>query len=346
MRSIASAVLFEAGLRKTKMKVYGETLVDVARRNKNIVCLSADLTKQTEVDGFRSLIPERFFSMGMAEQNMIGVASGLAQGGYIPFVNSFCVFLSRRAYDQVAMSVAYPRMNVKLVGVMPGLSSPGGASHQAIDDLAIMRATPNMTVIDVGEATEAAMAVQAIAEFRGPVYFRLRRGELPHLFDESRYSFVIGESYLIREGGEAGLIASGLMTEKALQAHRLLLDQGIEVSVLHVPTIKPIDAAGIRYFAGHHPLLFTLDNHNVIGGLGSAVLEALSGTGITSNVTRIGLQDVYGQAATASYLYRKHGMEPDQIAAGVMRALTGTEASSRNAQPDSTNELKGWGETF
>ncbi|HEY0829163.1 MAG TPA: transketolase C-terminal domain-containing protein [Bacilli bacterium] len=352
MINITSAVL-DYGTKPplAKMKIYGETLVSVAREKKEIVCLCADLTKQTEVDAFRSELPERFFSMGMAEQNMVGVAAGMAQGGYIPFVNSFSVFLTRRPYDQVAMSIAYPKLNVKLVGMMPGLSSPGGASHQAIDDLAIMRSTPNMVVIDIGEASEAAMAVQMVAEHEGPVYLRLKRGELPLLFDSTKYKLKIGESYLLKEGSGAGIITSGLMTEKALKAHQLLSERGLNVSILHVPSIKPIDSDGIRFFAKQHKFIFTLDNHNVIGGLGSAVMEALSEKGIATPVVRFGVKDIYGQAASPSFLYRKHGMEPDQIAEAIHYHLTGQQedmsyANSPNSNKQTVGENKGWGGSF
>jgi transketolase len=343
-----SAVLY-SGKNKadTKVKTYGHSLAEAGKVNSKIVCLSADLTTQTEADIFRSAHKERFFSMGMAEQNMVGVAAGMARAGEIPFIHSFSCFITRRCFDQIAMSVAYPRLNVKLVGMMPGISSPGGASHQAIDDIALMRATPNMTILDLGEATEVEAAVTVAAELNGPVYLRLRRGLLPVLFDKSKFKFELGQSYMLRSGRDVGLITSGLMTERALQAAALLEANGISTSILHIPTIKPLDIEGVLAIAAQSRVLISLDNHNIIGGLGSAVAEVLAENKVSIPFHRIGLQDVYGKAASNAYLFRHFGFDPDQIAQTALQYLEGDMTVEIKGTWSQTAEKEtGWGEDW
>jgi transketolase len=332
---------------ETRMKTYGHTLAEVGKNNQNVLCLSADLTSQTEADIFRSAHPQRFFSMGMAEQNMIGVAAGMARAGEIPFAHSFACFITRRCFDQIAMSVAYPKLNVKLVAMMPGVSSPGGASHQAIDDLALMRSVPNMTILDLGEATEVEQAVQLATEIDGPVYLRLRRGLLPVLFDNSKYKLELNQSYLLRRGKDVGLITSGLMTERALQAAALLEENGISTSILHLPSIKPIDAEGIVHIASSSKVVLTLDNHSIIGGLGSAVAEILAENGIAVPFHRIGLRDVYGVAGSNAYLFRLFGLDPDQIATTAAQKLEGDNSFVlKGGWSQDSEEEAGWGEDW
>ncbi len=345
--STKSLIYQGIGIAETKLKVFGQRLAEVGKINTNVLCLSADLTSQTEADIFRSAIPDRFFSMGMAEQNMIGVAAGLARAGEIPFAHSFACFISRRCFDQITMSVAYPKLNVKLVAMMPGISSPGGASHQAIDDLAMLRATPNMTILDLGEATEVEQAVKLAVETDGPVYLRLRRGLLPHMFDTSKYKLEIKQSYWIRKGTDVGFITSGLMTERAIQAAAILEANGISTSVLHIPSIKPIDEEGIIHIASTCKVLISLDNHSIIGGLGSAVAEVISENRISVNFKRIGLRDVYGKAASNAYLYRFFGLDPDQIATQAYRQLEGNmEVTLTSGWVSDSNKESGWGEDW
>jgi transketolase len=332
---------------ESQMKVYGNALAELGKVNEKVVCLSADLTSQTEADIFRSAHPARFFSMGMAEQNMVGVAAGMARAQEIPFAHSFACFITRRCFDQIAMSVAYPRLNVKLVGMMPGISSPGGASHQAIDDLALMRATPNMTILDLGEATEVEQAVALAAEVEGPVYLRLRRGLLPVLLDSSKYRLALNQSYLLRRGTDVGLIASGLMTERALQAAALLNEHGIQTNVLHVPCIKPMDTEGILHLAHTSKVLISLDNHSIVGGLGSAVSEILAENRIAVPFQRVGLRDVYGKAASNAYLFRQFGLDPDQIAQTAIQLLEGnTQATITGSWRQTAEQESGWGEAW
>ena len=315
MREMLDEVLYSGnGKPESSSKAYGKAFEEAGRRKDNVVSLTADMTSILEVDLFRVRFPERTFSMGMAEQNMIGVAAVLASAGEIPFAHSFACFITRRCMDQIVNSVAYPRKNVKLVGMMPGISSPGGASHQAIDDIAFMRTTPNMSIIDLGDSTETGKAVQVALEADGPVYIRIRRGVLPVLFDPEKYVLELGQSYLLRKGTDVAIITSGLMTERALVAGKLLEEQGISSNILHVPSIKPLDVDGVLEVVSRSTAVITLDNHSIIGGLGSAVSDVLTDHKISKPFQRIGLQDRFGKAGSMPYLARLFGMEPDQIA--------------------------------
>src|SRR3984957_20352132 len=249
------------------LKPYGKALVELARRRPDIICLGADLTRQTETDLFRDQIPERFINVGMAEANMIGIAGGLARSGHTVFVNTFGVFCTRRCFDQIAMSVAYPNLNVKIVGFMPGLSSPGGPSHQAIEDVALMRALPNFTVIEPADAVETKQAVAAIAARPGPVYLRLKRGEIPVIFDDS-YRLDLRKAQIIvgGEGCELCIVASGMMLSAALAAARTLIENGVSAAVLNPPVIKPFDEATVLAVARASRLVITAENHTIIGG--------------------------------------------------------------------------------
>jgi transketolase len=307
---------------KTVLKPYGQALVELARRLPEIVCLGADLTRQTETDLFRDEIPERFINVGMAEANMIGIAGGLARAGHIVFVNTFGVFCTRRCFDQIAMAVAYPNLNVKIVGFMPGLSSPGGPSHQAIEDVALMRALPNMTVVDPADATEVRQAVAAIAERPGPVYLRLKRGEIPEIFDANhRLDLDHAETVLGEGEADACILAAGMMVPAALAAARALNEHGVSASVINVPVIKPLDGVSVVAAAKRSRLLVTAENHTVIGGLGSAVAEALAEAGVTTPLRRVGIADVFAESGSREYLFAKYGLGTRDIVETVWRAL-------------------------
>lgn len=325
----------------TRLKVYGHTLAKVAAQRSDIVCLSADLTSQTETDIFRRAHPERFYSMGMAEQNMVGVAAGMARSGDHPFVHSFGVFLSRRCYDQVVNAVAYPKTRVVLVGFMPGISSPGGASHQAIEDMAIMRATPNMALLDLGEATEVEQAVHLAADYAGPLYLRLRRGELPTLFDAKHFRLAFGESYLLRRGRDVLIVSSGMMTERGLGAAERLAERGVDASLLHVPSIKPLDREGVIALSEGMRLIVTLDNHTVVGGLGSAVAEILAEIDGHPPLLRLGLPDRYAWAGSRAYLFRLFGLDPDQIANAILARLEGRPLPAITAEAVAEKRSRG-----
>jgi transketolase C-terminal domain/subunit len=400
---------------RTVLKPYGRALAELARSRPEVVCLSGDLTRQCEVDLFQDEFPDRFIHAGMAEANMIGVAGALARQGLMPFVHSFGVFTTRRALDQIVNAVAYPRLPVRIVGFMPGVSSPGGPSHQAIEDVALMRAMPGMTVIDVADATETAQVVAAMAGVPGPVYLRLKRGEIPVIFPadhslsldraqvlEWRAAEMVGGAHTtggagtvgggvtsggaqisggavsaggaqiagaadtqggghsaggavtrggaqiagraettgggvsagggvssggagIRDGGwsstsgaapssDVALLVSGMMVAPALAAARVLEGAGAVTVVVNIPIIKPLDTATVLAVAMASQAVITAENHTVIGGLGSAVAEALAESGLGRPLRRIGLQDTFAEGAKdAQYLFTKYGLTTQHI---------------------------------
>ena len=400
---------------RTVLKPYGRALAELARSRPEVVCLSGDLTRQCEVDLFQDEFPDRFIHAGMAEANMIGVAGALARQGLIPFVHSFGVFTTRRPLDQIVNAVAYPRLPVRIVGFMPGVSSPGGPSHQAIEDVALMRAMPGMTVIDVADATETAQVVAAMAGVPGPVYLRLKRGEIPVIFPadhslsldraqvlEWRAAEMVGGAHTtggagtvgggvtsggaqisggavsaggaqisgaadtqggghsaggavtrggaqiagraettgggvsagggvssggagIRDGGwsstsgaapssDVALLVSGMMVAPALAAARVLEGAGAVTVVVNIPIIKPLDTATVLAVAMASQAVITAENHTVIGGLGSAVAEALAESGLGRPLRRIGLQDTFAEGAKdAQYLFTKYGLTTQHI---------------------------------
>jgi transketolase len=299
---------------QTVLKPYGAALVELARRRPEIICLGADLTKQTETDLFRDELADRFINIGMAEANMISIAGGLARAGRVVFVNTFGVFCTRRCFDQIAMSVAYPNLNVKIVGFMPGLSSPGGPSHQAIEDVALMRALPNFAVVEPADAVETKQAVAAIAAHPGPVYLRLKRGEIPVIFEDShRLDLHKAQIVVGRDGCELCIVASGMMLPAALAAAQTLIDNDISVAVLNVPVIKPLDGATITSVARGSRLVITAENHTIIGGLGSAVAEVLAEAGIAAPLRRVGIADTFAEAGSREYLFAKYGLGTQNI---------------------------------
>lgn len=297
---------------QTVLKPYGTALLDLAKKRDDVVCLGGDLTRQTETDLFRDQIPERFFNAGMAEANLIGMAAGLARSGLTPYVNTFGVFATRRPYDQVAMSVAYPDLPVRIVGFMPGLSSPGGPSHQAIDDVALMRSLPNMTVIDVADAGEVSAVVSAIADLPGPVYLRLKRGEIPVIFDDT-YSLDLTRATVVQRGGDVVVVASGMMLAPAIKAMKVARAAGSDLGLVYVPVIKPLDAHTILDSIDGARGVVTAENHSIVGGLGSAVAESLAEAGSGVPLRRIGVQDVYATAGSRPYLFKEYGLSSRAI---------------------------------
>ena len=297
----------------TVLKPYGRALVELARERPEILCLTGDLTRQTEVDLFQREIPERFIHAGMAEANMISMAGALARRGFLPFVHTFGVFATRRPLDQIINCVAYPRLPVRIVGFMPGVSSPGGPSHQAIDDVALMRAIPNMTVVDVADATQITAALPLLTDVPGPVYLRLKRGEIPVIFGED-HEFSLSKAQVLNEGGDLAVIASGMMLPAALSAAGALGAAGARVSVLNVPVIKPLDTETVIRVVSGAAAVITAENHSVIGGLGSAVAEAMAEAGLGRPLRRIGLRDTFAEGArTPSFLFRKYGLGTQDI---------------------------------
>ena len=297
-------------------EAFGKALVELGKKNKDVVVLDADLASSTKVTYFADKFPERFFQCGIAEQNMIGVAAGLAASGKIAFVTSFAVFVTKRPADQVSVSVAYQNLNVKIIGAYTGLfNGRTGASHMAVEDVSIMRAIPNMIVIDPADAMETASAVGVIADHNGPVYMRETRDEWPDVFDDS-HTFKIGKASEVRPGSDACIISSGVMTSVAIKAHDKLAGQGINIRVINMSTIKPIDTEAIIKAAKDTGAIVTAENHNIYGGLGSAVAEVL-GENYPVPIKRIGIGDVLNEAATNQELLDKHGMNCDHIAEAV-----------------------------
>lgn len=297
----------------TVLKPYGRALVRLAKERDDVVCLSGDLTRQCEVDLFQHEIPTRFVHAGMAEANMMSMAGAMAREGLQPWVHTFGVFATRRPYDQIVNAIAYPNLPVRLVGFMPGISTPGGPSHQAIEDVAIMRALPNLTVIDVGDATEIEQVVPQIADLPGPVYLRLKRGEIPVIFDES-HSMQVGRAELLKSGQDIALVTSGMMLPATLQAAEVLQDNGIDAGVVNVSTLKPFDAATVLAAARGTRGVVTVENHSVIGGLGSTVAEALAESGTGIPLRRVGIADTFAEGSKSGpYLFEKYGLSSQHV---------------------------------
>jgi transketolase len=305
----------------TELKPYGRALVDLARGRGEVLCLSGDLTKQTEVDLFQAELPERFIHGGMAEANMMGMAGALARCGYMPFVHTFGVFATRRPFDQIANAIAYPNLPVRIVGFMPGISTPGGPSHQAIDDVALMRALPNMTVIDVADAVQTRQVVKAVADVPGPVYLRLKRGEIPVIFGDD-HVLRLGRADVLVPGTDVALFASGMMLAAALAAARALGGPGVSVSVINVPTIKPLDTGAVRDAAAQADIVVTAENHSIIGGLGSAVAETIAEAGLGRPLRRVGLRDTFAEGSLDSpYLFDKYRLSTSALIETIWSAL-------------------------
>ena len=294
-------------------EAYGKALVKIGERDKRVLVLDADVAHPTCTHLFAQKFPERFFEMGVAEQNMMGVAAGFATCGFIPFPTTLAVFASKRAHDQVSISIAYTNLNVKVVGSYSGLTSPNtGATHQAIDDIACMRAMPNMKVVVPADAVEVEQAVFAIAKEPGPFYLRIARYKGPVIFNDD-YTFELGRAVILREGFNVALVGTGIMTAKCLEAAELLQKDNIEATVLHVPTLKPIDVSKIVEVAEKTGAVVTVENHSIIGGLGSAVSEVLSERR-PCLVQRVGIMDTFGESAECvEDLYEKYGLTSQEI---------------------------------
>jgi transketolase len=301
-------------------EAFGKTLVEIARQDERIVVIDADLASSTKVGFFQEEFPQRFFQVGIAEQNMTGIAAGLALMGRVPFTSTFAVFASRRACDQVAMLAAHPRLPVKIVGAYSGiLSGNNGATHQAVEDVAIMRSIPNMVVIDPADAVEMSQVVKTIVEYDGPVYLRLSRDEWPIVVPPD-YSFELGKAVLLRPGRTVALVCSGAMASLCLEAADALEMQGVSAEVIHMPTIKPLDVDSLVSTAQKTGCVVAVENHSIIGGLGGAVTEALSEY-CPVPVKRIGLQDTYGECGSNNELLEKYGLSVAHISEAALEIV-------------------------
>ncbi len=294
---------------------YAGAFEKYAVANPEVLCLSADLTSSCEVDGFRDRHPDQFISLGMAEQNMMSFAGGLGLAGFRPFLHTFGVFLYRRPYDQLMASVAYPRRKVRLMGFLPGITTPGGMTHQAIEDISVMRSIPNMTILETGDATEVESICEAADSIDGPVYCRVLRGSVPRLFDTP---IKVGEMRELAHGADVLIVTAGITTEEALRARGALEAAGVSVRHLHLHTIKPFDAKALLDHIGsvRHGVV-TLENHVTEGGIGSLVAETMADAGVGKRLVRLGLKDTYAHGGSKPYLMRFYGLDALALTRGV-----------------------------
>ncbi len=293
---------------------YGEALAELGAINDKVVVLDADLSKSTKTNDFKKVYPERFFNLGIAEQNLLGTAAGFAAAGKIPFASSFAVFAVGRAYDQIRNSIAYPNLNVKIAATHAGLTvGEDGGSHQMLEDIALMRAVPNMTVIVPADGVETKQVVMAAAEHQGPVYIRLGRPKVPVLLGDD-YKFEIGKGVVLKEGTDVTLVGTGIMVSKAMEAADLLAADGISAAVVNISTIKPLDNALITEMAQKTGAVVTAEEHNIYGGLGSAVAEVLVET-CPVPMARVGVEDKFGESGLPDELLEKYGLTAANIAA-------------------------------
>ena len=290
-------------------QVHERNLVSWAADRPEVVVFSGDLTGSTEIRSFRDTYPDRFFNLGMAEQNMMSWAGGMAREGFTPFVHTFAVFLYRRALDQIEMSIAYPNLRVRMFGFLPGITTPGGVSHQAIDDIAVLRGVPNMTILEVGDATDIESMLDVAHAVDGPVYVRMLRKEVPRLFPASA-AMELDTARVVREGDDVTVITSGICTEEAMRAAAALEARGVSVEHLHITTLKPFSDERVAEACARAKYgVVTLENHTTIGGLGSCVAELMAERGVENRLTRLGLFDTYAHGASREYLMKEYRLD-------------------------------------
>ena len=299
---------------RVKAAPFGKALVELARTQTNIVGMTADLAKYTDLHLFGQTYPERFFQMGMAEQLLMASAGGMAKEGFVPFATTYAVFGTRRAYDFIHQVIAEENLNVKMCCALPGLTTGYGPSHQATDDLSMMRGVPGITIVDPCDALDIEQAVPQIATHQGPVYMRLLRGNVPLVLDEYDYKFELGKAKLLRDGKDVLMISSGFMTMRSLEAAASLRADGVDVAVLHCPTIKPLDEATIVAEARRPGrLVVVAENHSVIGGLGEAVATLLMRSSVSTTFRQIALPDQFIDAGALPTLHDRYGISAGRI---------------------------------
>jgi transketolase len=297
---------------------FGKALVELAANRPEIVGLTADLAKYTDLHLFGQAYPDRFFQMGMAEQLLMAAAGGMAKEGFVPFATTYAVFATRRAFDFVHQVIAEENLNVKLCCALPGLTTGYGPSHQATEDIALMRGIPGMTIVDPCDALDTEQAVPQIAAHNGPVYMRLLRGNVPLVLDEYGYSFELGKAKMLRDGRDVLVISSGILTMRALEVAKALQADKVDVGVLHVPTIKPLDVATILREAGRAGrLVVVAENHSTVGGLGEAVATALLTAGVTPQFRQIALPDAFLDAGALPTLHDRYGISTEAMSATI-----------------------------
>lgn len=303
-------------------EAYGKALAKLGAEYTNIVVLDADLSKSTKTSDFKKVFPERHINMGIAEANMMAVAAGLSTCGKIPFASTFAMFAAGRAFEQIRNTICYPKLNVKICATHAGLTvGEDGASHQAIEDVSIMRSIPNMTVISPSDAVETEAAIRAIVEYNGPCYVRLGRAGVSVINDNPQYKFEIGKGITLREGKEATIIATGIMVDAALEAYNILAEEGIKIRVINIHTIKPIDEEIIIKAGRETGVIITAEEHNIIGGLGSAICEVLS-ENCPVPVIRVGVKDVFGESGKPDELLKAYGLTAEDIVKAVKKGIS------------------------
>jgi transketolase len=305
---------------RVKAAPFGKAMVELGRNRPEVVGMTADLAKYTDLHLFANEYPERFFQMGMAEQLLMAAAGGMAKEGFIPFATTYAVFGTRRAFDFVHQVIAEENLNVKMCCALPGLTTGYGPSHQATEDLALMRGIPGLTIIDPCDALDVEQAVPQMADHQGPVYMRLPRGNVPMVLDEYDYKFELGKAKLIRDGKSVLVISSGFMTMRSLEVAQQLQADGIDVAVLHVPTIKPLDEATLLAEVRRvGRLVVVAENHSVIGGLGEAVATLLMRSGVTTTFRQIGLPDAFLDAGALPTLHDRYGISTQMMGQQIKR---------------------------
>lgn len=302
-------------------EAYGKALAELAAKDERVVVLDADLSKSTKTAEFKNVKPESFINVGIAEQNLVATAAGLAAAGKVPFASSFAMFAAGRAYEIVRNSVAYPKLNVKVAATHAGITvGEDGASHQCLEDLSLMRTIPNMVVINPADATEARAAVLKAAEYNGPVYLRFGRMGVPVVFDQETFEFEIGKGQTVIEGTDVTLIGTGIMLDAAMKAAELLKEEGISARVLNMATIKPIDTELILKAAEETKAIVTCEEHSIIGGLGSAVAEVLvEATPVP--MERVGVRDVFGESGPGAELLVKYKLTAADVAEAAKKVI-------------------------
>ena len=299
---------------------YGDALAGLGKKRNDVVALDADLSGSTKTSKFAKAFPERFFNIGIAEQDMMGTAAGLALGGKLPFASTFAVFATGRAWEQIRQSICYPKLNVKVVASHAGITvGEDGGSHQSVEDIALMRVLPHMTVIVPADGVETTQAIEAVAEYNGPCYVRVGRNKVPTLFGPE-YQFKIGKAHVFHEGRDAAIIATGIMVAEALKARELLKAEGIDAGVINMSTIKPLDTEAVATAAKRCGAIVTAEEHSIIGGLGGAVAEALVETAPVP-MARIGIKDTFGASGDSDGLMKHYGLSAEDICAAVKEVV-------------------------
>ncbi len=299
---------------------YGDALVSLGKKRNDVVVLDADLSGSTKTVKFAKAFPDRFYNIGIAEQDMMGTAAGLAIAGKLPFVSTFAVFATGRAWEQVRQSICYPNLSVKIVASHSGITvGEDGGSHQSVEDIAVMRVIPHMTVIVPADGPETLQAIETVAEHKGPCYVRVGRNKVPTLFGQD-YTFKIGKAHVFNQGRDAMIIATGIMVAESLKARDLLKTEGIDAGVINMSTIKPLDAEAVITAAKRCGAIVTAEEHSIIGGLGGAVAEVLAESAPVPLV-RVGVKDAFGTSGDSEGLLKHYGISADNIAASVREVI-------------------------